>query len=71
MLFVGKLTIEFNTSLLKGDKVVLQDIPPVVGNAGGSQLYVQTNATLFCMEPARVWDHGLDFVIIPMPFNLK
>eukprot|EP00041_Stephanoeca_diplocostata_P010993 m.177446 g.177446 ORF g.177446 m.177446 type:complete len:685 (-) comp18367_c0_seq2:175-2229(-) len=55
------LTIAFDASLLRGDKVVLQQYnapvftpyyrgvaPPL--NHGGSQLYVQTNASNFCME---------------------
>ena len=44
------LTIQFNSSLLRGDTLALQPLQ----RAGGSQLWVQTNATLFCMEPQCV-----------------
>lgn len=44
------LTISFNSSLLRGDTLALQPLQ----RAGGSQLWVQTNATLFCMEPQCV-----------------
>jgi len=44
----ASLTISFNTTLLRGDTLALQSL------AGGSQLYVQTNASLFCMEPMCV-----------------
>jgi hypothetical protein len=44
------LSVEFNASLLRGDLLALQDIQ----RAGGSQLFVQTNASLFCMEPQCV-----------------
>ena len=44
------LTLNFNTSLLRGDTLVLQPVLPIVDSSGGSQLWVQTNATLFCME---------------------
>jgi hypothetical protein len=44
------LTISFNTTLLRGDTLALQPLQ----RAGGSQLFVQTNATLFCMEPQCV-----------------
>jgi hypothetical protein len=46
----GALTINFNVSLLRGDTLALQPL----ARAGGSQLYVQTNATLFCLEPQCV-----------------
>ena len=59
----GKLTIRFNTTLLRDDQLKLQPIVPQVqlpGRhaplAGGSQLYVQTNASQFCMEPQPVFD---------------
>ncbi len=45
-----QLTIEFNRTLLRGDSLALQSI----ASAGGSQLWVQTNASLFCMEPQCV-----------------
>jgi len=48
------LNIAFNTSLLKGDKVTVGEFPPVLRGGGGSQLYVQINASLFCMEPQNV-----------------
>jgi hypothetical protein len=41
------LTVQFNASLLRGDTLALQPLKA----AGGSQLWVQTNASLFCMEP--------------------
>jgi len=41
------LTIQFNATLLRGDTLALQSLQ----RAGGSQLFVQTNASLFCMEP--------------------
>ena len=44
------LTISFNATLLRGDTLALQPIQ----RAGGSQLFVQTNASLFCMEPQCV-----------------
>lgn len=57
------LTIEFNTSLLRGDSITVGKIPPpsttalMRANVGrgemsssGSQLYVQINASLFCIE---------------------
>jgi hypothetical protein len=58
------LTIEFDTSMLRGDTVVLQkygapNFTPYYhghGNPmfhGGSQLYVQTEATSFCTETMR------------------
>lgn len=50
----GKLTVSFNTSLLAGDKVVLQKYgkgqPNRYGMVGGSYFDVQTNADNFCME---------------------
>ena len=55
----GTLTISFNSSLLKGDKVVLQKYGKGTYVAhgklvtGGSYLDVQTNANNFCMEPAK------------------
>ena len=48
------LTIEFDAPLLRGDTVVVREFPPVMRTGGGSQLYVQTNASLFCMEPQPV-----------------
>ena len=42
----GTLTIAFNTTLLRGDTLALQPMQ----RAGGSHLFVQTNASLFCME---------------------
>eukprot|EP00038_Savillea_parva_P008384 m.176574 g.176574 ORF g.176574 m.176574 type:complete len:812 (-) comp14199_c0_seq1:171-2606(-) len=51
------LTINFNASLLAGDKVVLQPwgqgTPGKYGMTGGSYLDVQTNADNFCMEPGH------------------
>jgi len=51
------LTIAFNTSLLAGDKVVLQKYgkgtPNKFGMVGGSYLDVQTEATDFCLEPGH------------------
>ena len=52
------LKIEFNTSLLRRDKVVLQKYakkgaPNKFGIVGGSYLDVQTNASNFCMEVAK------------------
>ena len=44
------LTLTFNASLLRGDTLALQPLQA----AGGSQLAVQTNATLFCLEPQCV-----------------
>ena len=44
------LTIAFNTTLLRGDTLALQPLQ----RAGGSQLWVQTNASLFCLEPQCV-----------------
>ena len=44
------LTVSFNASLLRGDTLALQSLQ----RAGGSQLAVQTNATLFCLEPQCV-----------------
>ena len=46
----GSLTIQFNATLLRGDTLALQSLQ----RAGGSQLYVQTNASLFCLEPQCV-----------------
>lgn len=53
------LTVQFNTTLLAGDVLALQPILPAVpvkggGVDGGSQLWVQTNASLFCLEPTCV-----------------
>lgn len=55
------LLVSFNTTLLRGDAVVLQPIPAYLPpsrdqplGTGGSQLWVQTNASLFCMEPQCV-----------------
>lgn len=54
----ASLTVQFNASSLRGDSIVLQPIHPLIQEryftAGGSQLYVQTNASLFCMEPQCV-----------------
>eukprot|EP00463_Aulacantha_scolymantha_P000328 TRINITY_DN1198_c0_g1_i1.p1 TRINITY_DN1198_c0_g1~~TRINITY_DN1198_c0_g1_i1.p1 ORF type:complete len:248 (-),score=11.19 TRINITY_DN1198_c0_g1_i1:243-986(-) len=50
------LEIQFNVTLLRKDTLKLNKIPPLIGNTGGSQLYVQTNASLFCMEPMAVPD---------------
>jgi hypothetical protein len=54
----GSLAVQFNTSLLAGDTLALQPILPAVpvkgGVDGGSQLWVQTNASLFCLEPTCV-----------------
>jgi sialate O-acetylesterase len=51
------LEIFFNSALLRGDKLVIQKIPPLRQlpgqrglTAGGSQLYVQTDSSHFCME---------------------
>ena len=49
-LAAGALTVQFNTSLLRGDALALKSIQ----SAGGSQLFVQTNASLFCLEPQCV-----------------
>lgn len=59
------LTINFDPALLRGDKVTLQKYSnpvftpyyPGHGNPmwnGGSQLYVQTKASAFCVETVRV-----------------
>ena len=48
------LVVQFNTSLLRGDSLSLQPIPPQLPSSGGSQLFVQVNASLFCMEPLCV-----------------
>ena len=45
------LSITVDAELLRGDAVVVHKFPPVMRTGGGSQLYVQTNASLFCMEP--------------------
>jgi hypothetical protein len=50
--------VRFDATLLRGDSVVLQlPFPPYLPpkrdtplGSGGSQLWVQTNSTLFCME---------------------
>jgi hypothetical protein len=57
------LTIAFNTSLLRSDTVEVRAIPPINASfptgkemsSRGSQLYLQINASLFCMEkyPAK------------------
>ena len=56
----GKLTVKFNTSLLRNDKVVLQkwapSTPSPYGVVGGSYLDVQTDAANFCMESAKTPD---------------
>ena len=46
----AQLTVQFNSSQLRGNTLALQPI----ARAGGSQLFVQTNASLFCMEPTCV-----------------
>ena len=56
------LSVAFDTGLLKGDSVVLQPIYPVSPAAkperywafGGSLMWAQTNASLFCSEPQCV-----------------
>jgi hypothetical protein len=55
------LHIEFNTSMLMGDKLKINPwgqpyTPPVrhASSEGGSYLYVQTNASQFCMEAMAV-----------------
>jgi hypothetical protein len=55
------LHIEFNTSMLMGDKLKINPwgqpyTPPVrhASSEGGSYLYVQTNASQFCMEVMAV-----------------
>lgn len=52
------LEVRFNSTLLKGDSVSVIPYSPLVklkkkkkGTVGGSQLYVQTKASRFCMEP--------------------
>jgi len=53
------MTISFNSALLKGDKVTVAKFPPVVkAGAGGSQLYVQVNASNWCMEAGRIGRNG-------------
>eukprot|EP00756_Hemistasia_phaeocysticola_P019183 Hpha_TRINITY_DN15643_c1_g9::TRINITY_DN15643_c1_g9_i1::g.101267::m.101267/K05970/SIAE; sialate O-acetylesterase len=47
----GELTIRFNTSLLRGDKVTVQKYN---SSAGLSFLDVMTDPTHFCVEPMRV-----------------
>jgi len=56
-LYKDFLEIHFNSTLLQGDKLTLQKIPPThkfpsrrAPIAGGSQLYIQTDANHFCME---------------------
>lgn len=51
------LTVQFNTTLLRNDVLSLQPIPAYLPptrdqpqGTGGSQLWVQTNASIFCME---------------------
>lgn len=44
------LSVQFNVTLLRGDTLLLQPAPPLMPAGGGSQLYVQTNASLFCLE---------------------
>jgi hypothetical protein len=53
----SSLTVRFNTTLLRGDTLALQPIVPYFPASGrgsiasgGSQLWVQTNASVFCME---------------------
>jgi hypothetical protein len=60
------LEIRFNENLLRGDKLVLQKMPPqfqLPGRhaplAGGSQLYVQIESSDFCMEPLPRTDSQL------------
>ena len=50
----ASLTVNFDSSLLRGDTLVLQRVPPLTPAGGGSQLWVQTNASLFCLEPVCV-----------------
>jgi len=50
----GVLTVSFNETLLRGDTLALQPAFPLAGGGGGSQLWVQTNASLFCLEPTCV-----------------
>ena len=50
----SSLAVDFNETLLRGDTLVLQRMPPLTPAGGGSQLWVQTNASLFCMEPLCV-----------------
>jgi hypothetical protein len=57
------LTINFNTTLLRGERLALQSII----NAGGSQLFVQTNATLFCMESQCVTNASSGGCVTPPP----
>jgi len=53
------LSLAFDTGLLKGDTVVLQPVYPVTPaikpmrywNFGGSLMWAQNNASLFCTEP--------------------
>lgn len=52
------LEVRFNASLLRGEELVVLPFPPNTTTpdrykrpSGGSQLWVQTNASLFCMEP--------------------
>ena len=56
----GKLTVTFNSTLLSGDKVVLQKYglgqKGKYGMTGGSYLDVQTDAANFCMEPVKAPD---------------
>lgn len=53
----SSLTVRFNATLMRGDTLALQPIPPwqpasrdYPMGTGGSQLWIQTNASLFCME---------------------
>ena len=57
------LEVRFNSSLMRGDELAEPRIPPptiLPGRwkrpAGGSQLYVQTKASQFCMEEKVVYD---------------
>jgi hypothetical protein len=57
------LEIRFNKTLLRGDSIMQPVIPPAYFKpdryhrpAGGSQLYVQTNASQFCMESKIYFD---------------
>jgi hypothetical protein len=57
------LEIRFNSSLMRGDTLARPKITPTIFKpdrwhrpAGGSQLYVQINATQFCMEEALIYD---------------
>lgn len=55
------MIIQFNSTLLRGDTVQVKPFPAFIPpsrftplGSGGSQLWVQTNASLFCMEAVCV-----------------